>query len=145
MENFNIDRNSCQLKGKYNNVVMVNPYHCYFIAHYSGGKIIRGKDLIDTGWKELPDGIDRLQYRLSNDIIINIPRFKSYLHLVEVSQSIEGPKLFHSVNIKGLHNNKIINYKIILKQDNLSKYKIGDIIITEEDTVTNSQYWKLSA
>jgi len=140
-----LDANSGSLYTKYNTVRMVNPYRCHFIAVYPDGKKTKGKNLYDTGWKELRDGISSLHYRLSTGQIINIPKFKAYMHLVEVSESIDGSRLFHSINIKGLLDNKVINYKIILKQDNISKYKIGDVIVTEDSKVIKSSYWKSSS
>jgi hypothetical protein len=140
-----MDANSGSLYAKYNTVRMVNPYKCHFIAAYPGGKKVKGKNLYDTGWKELGDGISSLHYKLSTGQIINIPKFQAYMHLVEVSESMDGSRLFHSVNIKGLADNKTINYKIILKQDNISKHKIGDIIISEDNKPTQSPHWKASA
>ena len=140
-----LDANSGSLYAANNTVRMVNPYKCYFIAAYPDGKKIKGNNLYNTGWKELRDGISSLHYKLSTGQIINIPKFKAYMHLVEVSESMDGAKLFHSINIKGLLDNKVINYKIILKQDNISKYKIGDIIISEDAKVIKSSYWKSSS
>ena len=121
------------VKGKYNTIEMVDPEQCYFVANY-GNEKIKGNNLLDTGWTELKDGITGLQYYLSTGRVVNIPQFKSYLHLVEVSQSLEtGNKIFHSVNIKGKLDDEVINYKIVLKQDKNSKNKIGDILITKED------------
>ena len=127
-----MDANSGSVYGRYNTVRSVNPYNCYFIAHYPGGKKVRGNNLFNTGWDDLKDGIEKLEYRLSNGNIIAIPKFKAYMHLVEVSQSLEGGRIFHSVNIKGLGDDESINYKIILKEDNISKHRIGDIIISKD-------------
>lgn len=133
------------VKGKYNTIEMVDPEKCFFIAHYEDGNTIKGNNLLDTGWAGLKDGIIGLQYYISTGLLINIPRFKEYLHLVEVSQSLEtGNKIFHSVNIKGKQDNHVINYKIILKQDKKSKNKIGDILVTKEDSVMESPFWKTS-
>ena len=140
-----LDANSGSLFAKYNTVRMVNPYKCHFIAAYPDGKKVNGHNLYDTGWKELKDGISSLHYKLSTGHIINIPKFKAYMHLVEVSESLDGSRLFHAINIKGLADDKVINYKIILKQDNVSKYKIGDIIISEDKKPTQSPHWKASA
>ena len=133
--------------GKRNKVVMVNPYKTYFIAHYPGGKIIKGNDLFDTGWDALPDGILNLEYQLSTGHVIKLPRFKAYLHLVEVSDSLDGGRIFHAVHIKGMTNeaNKVAKISIILKQDNFSKFKIGDIIVGSEKEATLSSSWKLAA
>lgn len=139
-----LDANSGSVYGKYNTVRTLNPYNCYFIAHYND-KVIRGNNLFDTGWSNLPDGITKLQYRLSNGNIIEIPKFRAYMHLVEVSFSVEGSRLFHSVNVKGLTDEGSINYKIILKEDSISKYRIGDVIITKDIKTMESPDWKMAA
>ena len=132
--------------GKYNKLTMVNPYKCYFIAHYPGGAIRKGINLFDTGWDSLPDGIVKLEYQLSTGHVIKIPRFRAYLHLVEVSESIEGGRVFHSVNIKGMTDtDKIVNVKIVLNQHQYSKYKIGDVVVSKEKGPYLSQSWKLAA
>jgi hypothetical protein len=133
--------------GKYNKVEMANPHGCYFIAVYPGNKVIKGNNLLNTGWAELPDGIKSLSYKLSTGQVISIPKFKAYLNLIEVSQTVEtGQKIFHAINVKGLtYDDRSINYRIILKQDNISKNKIGDIIITKDDEVKKSPHWKMAA
>lgn len=141
----NIDANTGSVYGRYNTVRSVNPYNCYFIAHYPNGKKVRGHNLFDTGWDKLDDGISKLEYKLSNGNIVSLPKFKAYIHLVEVSQSLEGGRIFHSVNIKGLGDNETINYKIILKEDNISKHKIGDIIISKDNKTMQSPHWKMAA
>jgi len=141
----NMDANSGSIYGKHNTVRSVNPYNCYFIAHYDNGKVKKGNNLFDTGWDQLKDGITKLQYKLSNGNVVEIPKFKAYMHLVEVSQSIEGARIFHSVNIKGLGDGESINYKIVLKEDNISKYKIGDIIVSKDDKIMQSPQWKMAA
>lgn len=147
LPNFNelnsVDGKIC---GKFNTVKSVNPYKSYFIAHYSNGKIVKGNNLFNTGWDILPDGISLLQYRLSTGQVINIPKFKAYLSLIEVSDSVQGGRIFHSINVKCMgFDKKVINYKIVLKQDNISKYKIGDILITEDTRLIQSPYWKLAS
>jgi hypothetical protein len=147
LPNFNeMDAIEGKVCGKFNTVKSINPYKTYFIAHYPNGKVIKGNNLFNTGWDALPDGISLLQYKLSTGQVINIPKFKAYLSLIEVSDSIQGGRIFHSINLKGLgHDNEIINYKIILKQDNISKYKIGDILISKDERTINSPYWKMAA
>ena len=142
-----MDAISKTVRGKYNRLEMVNPYNCYFIANYSAGKVVQGKNIIDTGWDNLQDGIESLSYKLSTGRIIQIPKFKAYLHLVEVSQTLEtGAKVFHNIHIKGLtFEGYSVNYRIVLKQDQLSKHKIGDVIITKEDKVVKSPHWKMAA
>jgi len=147
LPNFNeLSSEDGKVCGKFNTVRSINPYETYFIAHYRDGKVVRGNNLFNTGWDNLPDGISLLQYKLSTGQIINIPKFKAYLSLVEVSDSVQGGRIFHSINVKGMgFNSEVINYKIILKQDNISKYKIGDILITEDSRFIQSPYWKLAA
>lgn len=140
-----MDAEDGTIYGAHNVVKSVNPYKTYFIAHYFNGVIINGKNLFDTGWNTIPDGIISLQYYLSTGHIINIPKFKAYLPLIEVSESLDGARIFHSINVKCMIDEGIITYKIILKEDNISKYKIGDILITKEDKAIKSPYWKLSS
>lgn len=135
-----------QIYGRSNRLTMVNPHECYFIAHYPGGTIRKGNDLFDTGWDSLSDGIVKLEYKLSTGHMIKIPRFRAYLHLVEVSESLDGGRVFHSVNIKGMTDtDKIVNVKIVLNQHKYSKFKIGDIIVSKEKGPYLSQSWKLAA
>lgn len=135
------------IKGKFNTLEMVDPLSCHFIAFYPGGRIVNGKNLMDTGWAELEDGIEKLTYKLSNGLVIEFPKFEAYMHLVEVSQTLEtGSIIYHSVNIKGKLDGEVINYNVALKQDKLSNRKIGDIKITKEKMVLdNIKYWKKSA
>lgn len=147
LPNFNeLDAIEGKVCGKYNTVKSVNPYKTHFIAYYPNGKAVKGNNLFSTGWDTLKDGISLLQYKLSTGQVINIPKFKAYLSLIEVSDSIQGGRIFHAINVKGMgFDNEIVNYKIILKQDNISKYKIGDILITKDERTIKSPYWKLAA
>lgn len=132
--------------GKRNVVQMINPHTSYFIAYYSNDKVIKGNNLFNTGWDALPDGILKLQYRLSTGHIIEIPKFSAYLSLIEVSESVQtGNKIFHAINVKCLGDDEVINYRIVLKQDKLSKHKIGDIVVTKEKNIVKSKYWKFSS
>jgi len=131
--------------GKYNKVKMVNPYKSYFIVHYGNGITHKGNNLFDTGWCKVKQGVSLLQYRLSTGHLITIPKFKGYLPTIEVSESMEGFKLFHAINVNCIGHDKIIKYRIILKEDNISKYKIGDIIISESNKRIESTQWKMSA
>jgi len=130
--------------GRSNKVNMVNPYTSYFIVHYANGEITKGNNLFETGWDRVKHGVNLLQYRLSTGHLITIPKCKGYLPMIEVSESIEGFKLFHSINVNCLTHDKILIYKIILKEDMLSKYKIGDIIISTTEKKINSSQWKMS-
>lgn len=130
--------------GKTNKVAMINPYNSYFIVHYDDGKIQKGNNLYDTGWNTVHNGIKTLQYQLSSGHLITIPKFKGYLPLIEVSESVEGFKLFHSINVHCLSDNKVMVYTIILKEDLINKYKIGDIVVSTAPTKLKSSQWKMS-
>lgn len=121
-----------KIYGRHNKITSVNPYNCYFIARYPNGKVIKGNNLIDTGWDDIPNGLVSLSYSLSTGHIISIPRYKAYMPLIECSIGMDGSKVFHSINVKCLDDRGIIVNKIILKEDNLTKFKIGDIIIGKE-------------
>lgn len=143
LDRWNLNNTDGKVYGSHNVVTSINPYKCYFVAYYVD-KVRKGNNLFNTGWDELPDGIVKLQYMLSTGHVIEIPKFKAYLHLVEVSMGTNGHRMFHAVNIKGLGNNEVINYRIILQQGNTSKYKIGDIIMTRDTKPTQSKSWKAS-
>jgi len=130
--------------GKYNKIKMVNPFKSYFIVHYLDKTIFKGNNLFDTGWSNIRQGVSLLQYSLSTGHIITIPKAKGYLSTIEVSESVEGFKLFHAIHVHCIADNRILTYKIILKEDNLSKYKIGDIIISESKKGIESPQWKMS-
>jgi len=130
--------------GKHNKVNMVNPYKSYFIVHYTDGTVLKGNNLFDTGWKKVRHGVEILQYKLSTGHLITIPKFKGYLPTIEVSESIEGFKLFHAINVNCIAYDKILTYKIVLKEDNISKYRIGDIIISESKKEIKSPQWKMA-
>lgn len=130
------------IKGKYNTVEMVDPEECYFIAHYKDG-VVKGNNLIDTGWQDLQDGITKLEYRLSTGQLIRLPTLEAYLHLVEVSQSLEtGNRMYHNVHIKGLIEGEVIDYKIVLRQVKESDYKIGTVLVSKDEGVMKSPHWK---
>ncbi len=141
----NLDAEDGTVYGRSNKVNMVNPYKSYFIAHYSDGSSARGKNLFNTGWSEIKDGITLLQFQLSTGHLISIPKFDGYLPLIEVSESMEGFRLFHAINVNCLAGNKIKTYKIILKEDRINKYKIGDIIVSTIEKPIESKHWKMAA
>ena len=119
--------------GMYDTVTSVNPYNCYFIVKYPDGKVIKGNNLFDTGWDNIPDGFTELSYALSTGKIIVLPKFKAYLPLIECSLGVDGSRIFHSINVKCLEPNSLQVWKIILKQDNLNtRFKIGDILLGRE-------------
>lgn len=127
-----LDNVEGKIYGRSNTVVSVNPYKCYFMAKYPNGNIVKGNNLFKTGWDDIPQGISELSYILSTGHVINIPKFKAYLPLIECSDGIDGSRIFHSINVKCLGDNEVIVWKIILKKDQRSKFKIGDIIIGKE-------------
>lgn len=139
----NLDAVDGTVYGKYNKLSMVNPYKSFFIAHYVDGSVVKGNDLFNTGWSAIKDGITLLQFQLSTGHLISIPKFSGYLPLIEVSESMEGFRLFHAINVNCLADSKTMSYKIILKEDQLQKYKIGDIIVTTIDKPIQSKYWKM--
>lgn len=131
------------IEGKDNTIKYVNPENTYFIASYAD-KEIKGNGLHNTGWKELPDGIIKLSYYLSNGVHIEIPSlFTEYLHLVEVSQAVlASNKVFHFVYIKGkISSDKVISYKISLKEDKNINVNIGDVLVSEDSSI-KSKHWK---
>jgi len=141
----NLDAVDGTIYGKYNKVHMVNPYKSYFIVHYSDGTLQKGNNLFDTGWSGVRQGVSLLQYKLSTGHLITIPKSKGYLPTIEVSESIEGFKLFHAIHVNCMGFDKLIKYKIILKEDNINRYKIGDIIISETAKRIESSQWKMAA
>jgi len=129
--------------GQHNKVTSVNPYNCYFLAKYPDGRIIKGNNLFDTGWDNIPNGLSELSYVLSTGQVIKVPKFKAYLPLIECSLGVDGSRIFHSITVKCLEENTVVIWKIILKQDNISKLKIGDVILGRETlTKTMSKSWK---
>ena len=87
-----------KIYGSHNKVLSVNPYKCKFTATYPDGKEIKGNDLFSTGWDKLPQGLSKLRYELSTGHVIEIPKFKGYLNLIEVSFGMDGSKIFHFIN-----------------------------------------------
>lgn len=141
----NLDAVDGTIYGKSNKVHMINPYKSYFIVQYNDGTIQRGNNLFDTGWDKVKDGVVSLKYKLSTGHLISIPKMKGYLPTIEVSESMEGFKLFHAIHVNCIAHDKILKYKIILKEDNISRYKIGDIIVSESNRGIESSQWKMSA
>ena len=129
--------------GKYNTVNSVNPYRCRFVATYPDGSEIAGINLFTTGWDQIPDGLVALRYELSTGHVIEIPKYKAYLPLIEVSDGIEGSRVFHFINVNCLTDKEIILYKIVLKEEKLSPYKIGDIIMQKRPILKEyANVWK---
>jgi hypothetical protein len=132
--------------GSHNKVNSINPYNCRFIATYPDGSEIRGLDLFTTGWDHIPDGLIKLRYELSTGHVIEIPKFRAYLPLIEVSYGMDGSRIFHFINVNCLAEKEVIIYKIVLRQDNISPQKIGDVIMSRQplpETISNS--WKFTS
>ena len=129
--------------GRYNTVTSINPYNCRFIATYPDGSEIRGIDLFTTGWDQIPQGLSKLRYELSTGCTIEIPKYKAYLPMIEVSYGMDGSRIFHFINVKCLANREVIIYKIVLRQDHISKASIGDVIMSKEPLPeTMHKSWK---
>lgn len=127
-----LNKEDGKVYGRHNTVTSVNPYQCRFVATYPNGSEIKGIDLFTTGWDTIPQGLKSLRYELSTGHIIEIPKYKAYLPLIETSFGMDGSRIFHSINVKCLGAKEVIIYKIILRQDNISKFKIGDIVMGKE-------------
>lgn len=141
-----VQKEDGKIYGMYNTVTSVNPYNCHFIVKYPDGKVIKGKNLFTTGWDDIPNGFEEFLYVLSTGKVIKFPKYKAYLPLIECSNGIDGSRIFHSINVKCLEGNSVAVWKIILKQDNLSKLKIGDVVLSREplpDTMVKS--WKYTS
>lgn len=119
--------------GTYDTVTSVNPYNCYFMVKYPDGKIIKGNNLFETGWDDIPNGFVELSYVLSTGKVIILPKFRAYLPLIECSLGVDGSRIFHSINVKCLEPNSVQVWKILLKQNNSnSRFKIGDVLLGRE-------------
>ncbi len=130
--------------GAHNTLKSVNPFKSRLIVTYPDGTKMIGDNLFDTGWDKVHDGIENIRYELSTGQVIVIPKFKAYLPLIEVSDSLQGNRVFHNINVKCMGDH-MFNYRIVLKQDNISKYKIGDVIITKELKAIDSPKWRFTA
>ena len=59
---------------------------------------------------------------------------------------MDGSRVFHSIRVNCLTDKDILVFRIILKQDLISKVKIGDILlgkVSKPDKFNNS--WKFSS
>lgn len=143
-----LNREDGKIYGQHNVVTTINPYTCFFVATYPNNLVIKSRNgLIDTGWDDLPNGLIKLQYVLSNGITIDIPRYKAYKPLIEVSFGVDGSRVFHCINVNCLDQNSIVVDKIILKQDWYSKYKIGDRVLSRTYDVPTKfdKSWKFTS
>lgn len=127
-----LNKEDGKIYGRHNTVTSVNPYQCRFVATYPNGKTIFGQNLFTTGWDTIPQGLTSLKYELSTGHVVEIPKYKAYLPLIETSFDMNGNRIFHSINVKCLGAKEVIVYRIILRQDSISKFKIGDVIMSKE-------------
>ena len=127
-----ISKEGGKIYGQHNTVTSVNPYRCHFIATYPDGRIIKGNNLFETGWDDIPNGLSKLEYVLSTGHVIVLPKFKAYMPLIEVSLGMDGSRVFHSISVNCLAETEILVNRIILREDNVSKLKIGDVVIGRE-------------
>ncbi len=118
--------------GRYNKVDSVNPYKCRFVAAYPDGSVIVGKNLFETGWDQIPNGLCDLRYELSTGHVIQIPKYKAFMPTIEVSFGMDGSRIFHFINVNCLTEKEVIIYKIVLRQDNIAPQKIGDVIMSRQ-------------
>lgn len=133
-----------EIRGAHGDIKSVNPYNCHFVAKYPDGKVIKGNNLFETGWDDIPDGFSELSYVLSTGKTIVLPKFKAYLPLIECSLGVDGSRVFHSINVKCLEQSSVQVWKILLKQRKTgAKFKIGDVIVGREPLPKNmSKSWK---
>ena len=132
--------------GRSNTVNSVNPYNCRFVAIYPDGKEVKGMNLFTTGWDDIPNGLSELRYELSTGHLIKIPKYKAYLPLIEVSDGVDGSRIFHFINVNCLDENCVILYKIVLREDKLTPQKIGDIIMKKEPLpISLNSSWKYTS
>ena len=145
LKHFNrMDATDGTIFGSHNTLISINPFKSRLIVTYPDGSKMVGDNLFDTGWDKVHDGIETIRYELSTGHVIVIPKFKAYLPLIEVSDSLQGNRVFHNINVKCM-GDYIFNYRIVLKQDQISKYKIGDVIITKELKAIDSPKWRFTA
>lgn len=132
--------------GRHNKVNSINPYRCRFVVTYPDGSEVNGVNLFNTGWDNIPNGLLKLRYELSTGHIIHIPRYKAYLPLIEVSYGMDGSRIFHFINVNCLADSHVVIYKIVLRQDNISPYKIGDVILSKQKIPSEvHSSWKYSS
>lgn len=142
----NLDAVDGTIFGRHNKVNSVNPHKCRFIATYPDGTIIKGIDLFTTGWDNIPNGLSKLRYELSTGHIIEIPKYKAYLPMIEVSFGMDGSRIFHFINVHCLADKEVIVYKIVLRQDQIAPQKIGDVIMSRQPLPTEKQKaWKYTS
>ena len=146
LPNFNrLDSSDGTIYGSHNRVESVNPYKCRHVLTYPNGEEIYGNNLFQTNWDLAPNGFSDLRYELSTGHIIKIPKVRAIKPLVEVSLGMDGSRIFHFINVNTLQDKEVIIYKIVLRQDKIQPYKIGDIIMNKSklpDKLDNG--WKFT-
>lgn len=141
-----LDGTDGTILGRYNKVQSVNPHMCRFVASYPDGSEVCGIDLFTTGWDQIPNGLSELRYELSTGHIIKIPKFKAYLPMIEVSFGMDGSRIFHFINVHCLADKEVVIYRIVLRQDNISPQKIGDVIMSKKPLPTAlDRSWKYTS
>lgn len=141
-----LNKEDGMIYGRHNTVTNINPYKCRFVATYPNGTEISGQDFFNTGWDDIPQGLSKLRYELSTGHVIEIPKYIAYMPMIEVSFGLDGSRIFHSINVQCLAEKEVIVYKIILKQDLIEKFKIGDVIMSKQpkpDVMSKS--WKYTS
>jgi len=134
-------------RGRYTKIIEVDPKTTYFIARYID-RVVKGTGLDITGWDNLDNGIVRLSYHLSTGKIINLPRYRAYLSMIEVSMSIDkngglSNKNFHSIEVRGLGDRTVYVHKILLRSNPITGEKIGDVkLYTEPIPAEMNSRWK---
>ncbi len=118
--------------GSHNRVESINPHKCRHVLTYPNGKEIYGNNLFQTNWDLAPDGFSALRYELSTGHIIKIPSARAIKPLIEVSLGMDGSRIFHFINVNCIFDKEVVIYKIVLRQDNISPYKIGDVIMSRD-------------
>jgi hypothetical protein len=130
-------------KGKYGSILEADSSETYFVAYYDK-HYIEGGGLDISSWSELDDGIVKLKYIVSNGKIIDIPRYKAYLHLIEASMSVDKntsalySKNYHYVYIKGFTGDKVITHRISLRGK--KPEEIGSVVVYEDDVSEINNY-----
>ena len=112
-------------------ILEINPNRCFFIVTYPDGKILKGNALSNEAWQYIPNGLSSLKYILSDEKVIEIPRHRAYLPIIDVYKKRK-KAIYYSINVKSLAEKEIITYRINLRQVSPFGLKIGDIIISHE-------------
>lgn len=136
-----------KIHGSSNVLNTVNPFNTYFIATYPDGSVVKGNNLINTGWDEIPNGLSKLEFFLSTGHLIEIPLYRAYRPLIECSIGLDNSRVFHCINVQCLTENSIVVDKIILKEGRDSKFKIGDRVLSRINELPKefNKSWKFTS